>query len=99
MAAILTFSPGYGSGKVVTAGGTSASTTLAPGSHSMMLTNLGANVIYVRSGGAGVVAVDEADYPVLPGQQVTVTRRFDDTHVAYISASGGDLHIMKGEGF
>jgi hypothetical protein len=99
MAAVYTFNPGYGTGVTVAPNATSARSLIRSGTQSLCFTNLGSVTVYVRTGDDTSVATT-ADYPILPAQQVTVTRRADDTHVAYITASGtGSLHIMGGEGF
>jgi hypothetical protein len=99
MATLNTFNPGFGTGVTVAPGTGSARTALRSGSQSLCLTNLGTVTVYIRTGDVTSVAT-AADYPILASQQVTITRRQDDTHVAYITASGtGSLHIMAGEGF
>jgi hypothetical protein len=97
MAINTSFNPAYGRGVVVSPGATTASSEIGVGSKSIVLTNLGDNVCYVRSGASGVTATT-ADYPVLSGQQVSLGKFQDDTHVAYISADGTSLHIIAGEG-
>lgn len=97
MAIDTTFNPAYGRGVVVSPAATTASSELGRGSKSLVVTNLGAAVCYVRSGDSTVTA-STADYPVLSGQQVSLGKFQDDTHVAYISADGTSLHIIAGEG-
>ena len=97
MAIDTSFNPAYGRGVVVTPAGTSASSELGRGSKSIVVTNSGAGLCYVRTGDSSAVASD-ADYPVLPSQQVSLGKFQDDTHVAYISADGTTLHIIAGEG-
>lgn len=98
MAVLDTFAPWYGSGIVVSPGVASASSTIGRGSKSLTLTNLGANLCYVRVG-TGSITASAADYPLLSGAQVSISKAQDDTTVAYISASGTTLHILPGEGF
>lgn len=100
MAAIQSFSPGWGTGVSVTTGASSAVTALAgKDSTSLCVTNLGDAVLYFRTGGSNAVATT-ADYPVLGGQQVSVTINRDHTHIAYIAPSGTPaMHAMRGEGF
>jgi hypothetical protein len=99
MAAVYTFNPSYGTGVTVAPGASTANSAIRPGTQSLCFTNLGSVAVYVRTGDSAATAT-VADYPILPGQQVTVTRRADDTHVAYITAASvGSLHIMGGEGF
>ena len=97
MAIDTTFNPAYGRGVVVTPAASSARTALGRGSKSIVVTNSGAGLCYVATGDSSVTASD-ADYPVLPSQQVSLGKFQDDTHVAYISADGTTLHIIAGEG-
>ena len=98
MAVLDTFAPAYGQGITVSPAAASASSTIGVGSKSLTLTNLGAEVCYVRVGKAGIVATT-ADYPLLAGTQVSISKFQDDTTVAYISAVGTSLHIIPGEGW
>jgi hypothetical protein len=93
------FQPSYGSGVTVAPSGTSASTTLGLGSQSIVVTNLSAGVIsYVRVG-AGAQTATTADYPVLPGTQVSLSKARTDDIVAYVTGgSAGSLHIIPGRG-
>jgi hypothetical protein len=94
-----TFNPAYTKGITVAPTSVSAASTIGDGSKSLCLTNLGSFVVYVRAGTSGVVAT-QADYPVLPLTQVSISKSQDKTHVAYVTASGtGSLHIIAGEGF
>lgn len=88
--------PHYGSGVTVTTGA-SAQVTIKPGKQ-MILTNLGANVCYVRIGAVAQTAT-AADYPVPPGAQVTITKDHDHQHMAHYGAAATTLHYMNGEGF
>lgn len=99
MAELQSFSPGYGTGVTVTAGAASAAAALlGPTSTSLCLTNTGTVVAYVRTGDS-TVAAKTADYPVLGGQQVSITINAGHTHFAYIAPSGAPvLHVMRGEG-
>lgn len=99
MSVDVTFNPSYTNGVTVSPGTVSAASTVGAGSKSLCLTNLGSFVVYVRAGTSGVVAT-QADYPVLPLTQVSISKSQDKTHVAYVTASGtGSLHIIAGEGF
>lgn len=97
MAEIQTFSPAFGTGVVITTGA-SAATAVRTGTQSLCLTNTGTVTVYLRTGDANAVATT-ADYPILAGQQVTITRFQDFTHVATFSSSAGELHVMGGQGF
>ena len=97
MAINTAFNPAWGTGVSVSPAATSASSEMGTGSKTIVVTNTGAAICYVRCGDS-TVAATTADYPVLAGQQVALGKFQDDTHVAYISASGTDLHIICGEG-
>lgn len=100
MAEDTTFAPSYTKGITVAPGVTTAASTIGVGSKSLCLTNLSSSVVsYVRVGLSGISATT-ADYPLLPSQQVTISKNQDHDTVAYITSSGtGSLHILPGEGF
>ena len=93
------FQPAYGSGQVVAPGSSSATVTVDKGARQVCLTNLGANVCYVRvfSSADGALAAATTDYPVPPGAQVLVSKG-DADRLSHISALGTTLHVMHGEG-
>jgi hypothetical protein len=95
-----TFAPAYGQGVVVASVTTSsAASAVGVESKSLVVTNTGSNAIYLRTGLTGAVATT-ADYPLLSGAQVSISKPQDHTHVAYITASStSSLHIIPGEGF
>lgn len=90
--------PGYGTGQVLTPAAGAATATLTPSSKQLILTNLGANVCYVRVG-TGTLTATTADYPVPAGAQVVITKAMGDDKLSHISATGTTLHVMNGEGF
>jgi streptogramin lyase len=96
---IETFNPAYGQGVTVAPGTSSASSTIGKGSAAIVVTNLSDTVTaYVRVG-AGAQTATTADYPVVPGSQVSLSKARDDNTVAYITASGtGSIHIIPGRG-
>ena len=99
MAIQASFDPAYGTGITVAPTSSSASSTLGRGSKSLVLTNLGSVTVYVRVGETAATATT-ADYPVLPGTQVSISKNQDSAVIAYITAaSTGSLHIMAGEGY
>jgi hypothetical protein len=99
MALIETFQPAYTQGVLVSPGAASASSTIGRGSKSLVLSNVGSVLVYVRVGSAGISATT-ADYPVLPSTQVSIAKAQDFDTVAYIAPlGGGSLHIIPGEGF
>jgi len=96
-----TFAPAYGQGVVVASvTTTSAVSTVGVGSKSLVITNTGdTNAIYLRTGLSDAVATT-ADYCLMPGAQVSISKPQDHTHVAYITAaSTSSLHVIPGEGF
>jgi hypothetical protein len=99
MAVLETFNPAYTQGITISVSTTSAPGTVGRGSKSLCLTNLGSETVYVRVS-TGTVAATAADYPVLPGAQVSITKDQDmDTVSAITGASTSSLHVIPGEGF
>jgi hypothetical protein len=96
----LAFQPAYNLGVTVTPNVTSASVTLGFTSESVVFTNLGATVVYVRVGNAATGApATTSGYPVLVGSQVSIGKDQDDDTVSFISPGGaGSLHIIQGIG-
>lgn len=91
--------PSYGSGQTLAPAAASATAAIPRGNKQEILTNLGANVCYVRIGAVGLGVATVADYPIPPGAQVVVTRSDEDTQLSHISPTGTTLHVMGGEGF
>lgn len=99
MSVVQTFNPAYTQGTTISVTTTSAAVLRGRGSQSLCLTNLGTTVCYVRVS-SGTVAATAADYPVLGGSQVTITKAEDMDTVSAVTASGTtSLHVMPGEGF
>jgi hypothetical protein len=97
-----TFAPAYGSGaSVASVTATSGSTQMGIGSKSIVVTNTGANSVYVRTGLTGLTAVAGTDYIVLSLSQVSISKPQDHTHIAYVcdTALASSLHIIPGEGY
>lgn len=96
---IETFAPAYGSGITVAPGVGSASSTLGIASEGVVITNLSTTVTsYVRVG-EGSQTATTADYPVLPGTQVSLSKARGERTVAYIApGGGGSIHIIPGRG-
>lgn len=92
------FAPSYNRGIIVTPAVASASTTISGNSQTLCLTNLGANVCYVRLSDVATTA-STADYPIPGGAQVTISKPREYGILAHISAAGTSLHIIPGEGF
>jgi hypothetical protein len=91
--------PGYSTGQVLSPAAAAATATLTTGSKQLILTNLGANVCYVRVGQTTVTNASTADYPIPAGAQVVITKAMGDDKLSHISAVGTTLHVMNGEGF
>jgi hypothetical protein len=97
--ALETFNPAYTQGQTISVTSTSAPITIGRGSMSLVLTNLDTTTCYVRVS-TGTVAATTADYPVLGGSQVSITKDGDMNTVSAITASGTtSLHVIPGEGF
>jgi hypothetical protein len=97
-----TFAPAYGSGaSVASVTATSGSTQMGIGSKSIVVTNTGANSVYVRTGLTGLTAVAGTDYIVLALSQVSISKPQDHTHISYVcdTALASSLHIIPGEGY
>lgn len=91
------FTPAYGSGQTVSPGAAAAAVTLNQGDQSVVLTNTGANICYVRISDAGNATT--ADYPIVAGAQVCLTKGSDQQRLSHISATGTTLHIITGNGW
>jgi hypothetical protein len=99
MAVLETFNPAYTQGATISVTTTSAAAVRGLGSKTICLTNLGTTTVYVRVS-SGTIAATTADYPVLGGSQVTITKDQDHNTVSAITASGtSSLHVIPGEGF
>ncbi len=101
MADIRTFAPGYGTGITIT-GATAPgnNTALRAGSQQVVVTNTDStNIIYFRTCAASTDVATTADYLVLPGQQVSVTRAQDHAFIAVVAAAGTpSVHVIIGDG-
>ena len=96
----LAFQPAYSTGVTVTPNTTSASVAIGATSESLVFTNLGATIVYVRVGtpGSGAPATTSG-YPVVVGAQITLGKDQDADTVSFISPGGaGSLHIIQGIG-
>lgn len=92
------FNPSYTSGQIVAPAAAAASVSINAEAKSVCLSNLGGFVCYVRVSNAAVSATT-ADYPVMPGVQVVISKGDGENVLSHISAAGTSLHIMTGEGF
>lgn len=99
MSALQPVNPHYTSGQVVSPAAGSANVAINATDKQVILTNLGANVCYIRISADAATTATTADYPVPAGAQVTITKGEGQNRLAHISAAGTTLHIMTGEGW
>lgn len=100
MAVQASFEPNYTRGITVAPSTASASSAIGFGSKALVFTNLSPSVVAYVSVGASGLTASVADYPLLPNSQISLSKCQEDTHVAYITASGtGSIHIIPGEGY
>ena len=99
--AIEAFGPTWGKGQTIAASTSTANVVIdASGKQeNLVVTNKDASIlVYVATGSSSVTA-STADYLVLPGTQVTMSKNLDHTHFATISASGTpSIHVIPGRG-
>lgn len=94
-----TFIPTYGTGVTVSPGAVSGSTAISASAPAVVVTNLSSTIVSYLRIGQGAQTATTADYPVLPGTQVSLSKLRGEDTVAYITAaSTGSLHIMAGRG-
>lgn len=91
------FNPAYTTGQTVAAAAVSASVAILADNESLVVTNTGLNIAYVRVS-RDAASATTADYPVLPGSQISLTKGFEDDVFSYISAAGTSLHVITGKG-
>lgn len=96
------FQPIYGSNQVATAAATSASLPINQAARSIRVLNNGAGSAYFRvysstDGSPGTASA--ADYPILPGVSVTLSKSLGQDRVAFLSTAGTTLEIITGEGW
>lgn len=97
MANINRANPAFGNGQIVSVGTTSTAITLPVQSKQLILTNQGANMIYVRCIPG---AATTADACIPPNEQVVITKFADTVAITAIAATGAtNLHVMPAEGF
>jgi len=81
------------------AGTTSASIQLAGGGESVVVTNPGTSLAYVRFGGDLSVTASSADMPVLPTSRVVLSVNSLITYAAAMLAGGsGSVLFTRGDG-
>lgn len=95
------FAPAFGSGLLLSPGVASAATAFPNNANAVELTNIGTTRVSVSFGETNAVTASlNADYTILPGMKIVVTKARASQFIAHISsAAGGSLHIIPGEGF
>ena len=73
MSTFIPFNPAYTSGQTKTSAALAASFSVAAGTNQVCITNTGSYIAYVRIG-VGSFSATTADYPVLAGSQVVLTK-------------------------
>lgn len=97
MTTLAPFQPSPGSGQTVTLGA-SAAVTVNGSDRQVVISNLdAAEVGYVRVCSTGPATA--ADFPVLPGKQVCITKGADPVTLYVFSAGTPDFHICTGNGW
>lgn len=95
------FIPRRGGGQTVSSVPvTSTSITIGAGSDVLVFTSPSSNtgIVYVAIGPVGVTATT-ADYPIIPGSQVSIGKFLDDGTVALVCPTGSaDIHVIGGIG-
>ena len=99
MSALRPFAPNYNSGQTVSSTGTAATATIRKNALNVAITNTGSNIAYIRISDDATLAATVADFPVLAGNQVIITKSEGHDKISHISASDTTLHIITGEGW
>jgi hypothetical protein len=97
-----TFGPAYQSGVTETAGAVSKSKVIDKDGHrkSVVVTNTGTDPIYVRCGKGSSIVATTADYLVLGGTQVSISKDPFHDYIAVIAPAGAPvMHAISGTGF
>ena len=95
------FTPSYGRGIANTTSTSTSRNEVDSNANrqSVTVTNTGTVVVFVKTGDSSVVAT-AADFPVLGGTQVAISKDARDTHIAMIATSGTPLvYAIAGSGF
>lgn len=95
--------PIYGSTKQITVGTSSTAVTITENStYDLLMTNVGANIVWVRVATVSTAAVVNQDLPLLPNSQMVVSRiqsqvtnggQVQSFVTAIAAAAGNTLHI------
>lgn len=94
-----TFSPAFGGTKSISVTTTTSSAAIESSEcDTVLLTNLGDDIIYVRLGDSSVEATS-ADLPILGASAQTINRSHNHTHIAAIADSEtATLKVTPGYG-
>lgn len=94
------FNPVYGAGQTLSVTATSQVVVFGGRSRAFCVTNLGSTTAYVRVGDAAGLTATTADYPVLAGAQVSLSKSAASDRLAAVcgAADTTTLHVIPGEG-
>lgn len=92
----LPFRPDFGANQLVYAGSVSASIQINKDSRNVRIVNQGLQIGYLRIGNSAVVATT-ADIPIRTNESLIIEKDTEQTHIAFISASGTVLNIQTGQ--
>lgn len=94
------FEPLFNTGTIVSSESTSGSIlNFGAGYKSISITNLSFNTVSYVKIGVGSITATTADFPILPGAQVTLKKDSIAQTISYITPSGGGrLEIIAGQG-
>jgi len=97
-AANASFNPAFGQAITVSATGSSVSGAVGDKAENLVVTSLAEETLFFRTG-EGSATATAADYALLAGQQISITK---PTHHDYFAAigtdAGGDVHVIPGKG-
>lgn len=91
------FIPQYGRTVSVTSSGSSNSTSITGVSPTLVLTNTGSTLCYVKLG-TGAVTATTSDLPILPGSAIVVSRAITEDVIAVYCATSGNVLATPGDG-
>ena len=95
-----TFGPVYGAGQTLNVTDTSQVVVFGGRSRAYCVTNLGVRTLYVRVGDDAALTATTADYPVLSGAQVSLSKSAASNRLAIVCGTGDTTtaHVIPGEG-
>lgn len=93
------FTPGYGSGLVVSASTTNATRTIVMNASSVRVTNSGAVPVFFKIGLSSSTVATSKDLYLLAGTSIVVSKSVTHDTIAAITASStSTLQVISGEG-